>query len=310
MSLPDDYLVYPKRAYGMDQDRYPWRSSINRPKVAWPGSAALACMIVVPLEFHMLNPSGKPFKHPGAMATPYPDLRHYTTRDYGNRIGAFRILRALKAAGLKGTFPVNAVLLSRVRPLIDAILEDGHEIAAYGVDTDHIHWSGLEQGVEKEWVEETRAAFTAIGLSPRVWMSPARQQSFQTLDLIAAAGFNICLDWEQDSVPVSMNTSAGDVTAVPLSNELDDRSLLIDRRQTEDEWADQVIEAAAYMVAEAPRFGGQALGFTLTPYVAGQPFRIAALRHLLARLASDPLIWSARASQIADGLADQTVYAD
>jgi hypothetical protein len=300
MPVPEDYLVYPRRAYGSDQARYPWRPSGDRASILWPGQAAVACMIVVPLEFHMLNPQGKPFKHPGAMVTPYPDLRHFTTRDYGNRVGIFRILKELKAAELKATVPVNAALLTRVRPLIEALVEDGHEIAAYGVDTDHIHWSGLEAGVERGWIEQTRTAFDQAGLTPRAWMSPARQQSFETLDLIAEAGFDVCLDWEPDSLPVSMKTATRDVLAVPLSNELDDRILLSDRRQTEAEWRDQILAALNFTKAEAPRFGGQVLSFSLTPYVSGQPFRIWALRQALAALGADAEVWSAPASQIAD----------
>jgi hypothetical protein len=131
-------------------------------------------------------------------------------------------------------------------------------------------------------------------------LSPARQQSFATLDLLRAAEFEICLDWEQDTVPVSMRTEGGPITALPLSNELDDRALLIDRRQSEDEWADQIIEAAEYLKGEAASVGARAMGFALTPYVMGQPFRISALRRVLDRLGSDSSVWSATASEIAE----------
>ena len=300
MALPPDYLEYPLRKYGMDQDRYAWRPSGERGPLTWPAGKSVAAMIVVPIEFHMLNPAGKPFKSPGAMVTPYPDLRHFTTRDYGNRVGVFRLLDALKTEGLKATFPINAVLLERVRPLVDAILADGHEIAAYGWDTDHIHWGGLEADEEKRWVAKVREAFDAAGLKPRTWMSPARQQSFSTLDLIAEAGFDICLDWEQDTVPVPMRTEHGSVVAAPLSNELDDRQLLVDRRQDEKVWAAQIAEASAYLKSEAERYGGQVLGFTLTPYVAGQPFRMWAVRAILSNLAGDREVWAGTASEIVD----------
>lgn len=300
MPIPDDYLKYPHRSYGMDQSLYEWRPATTRSKIAWPNGKSVLGLIVVPLEHHMLDPSGKPFKHPGAMVTPYPDLRHYTTRDYGNRVGVFRILDALAAEGLKATFPINAVLLPRVKPLVDAILKGGHEIAAYGVDTDHIHWGGLDRETETAWIAETRAAFAVLGLNPRVWMSPARQQSFATLELLAEARFAACLDWETDEVPLPMETPAGQILSLPISNELDDRSLLIDRRQTDDRWADQVLEAQAYLASGTERFGGRVLGFTLTPYVAGQPFRIAALRQLLAGLASADGFEAVTASQAAD----------
>jgi allantoinase len=299
MSLPDDYLTYPKRGYGQDMDRYGWRLSIDRSPIQWPGGAALATIIVVPLEFFMLNPSGKPFKHPGAMVTPYPDLRHYTSRDYGNRVGVFRILRALKAAGLRATFAVNGVLLDRKRALIEAILADGHEIAAHGWDTDSLHWGGIDPMQEADYVERTRAAFDKAGMSPRAWLSPARQQSASTPDVIASAGFDVCLDWESDSVPWPMDVRGGNLMCVPLSNELDDRKILIDQRQSEADWRDQILAARDLMIGEAPRFGGQVLSFTLTPYVTGLPFRIWALREVLAGLNS-PLIWNATASEVAD----------
>lgn len=298
MPLPDEHLTYPHRSYGMDQDRYAWRPATERAPIAWPNGAALATMIVVPIEHHPLNPPGKPFKHPGAMVTPYPDLRHYTTRDYGNRVGVYRILDALKAAGMKATFPINADQLERLKPLVEAILADGHEIAAYGLSTTHIHWGGLDRETEAAWVAEARARFDAAGLRPRAWLSPARQQSFATLDLIRAAGFEICLDWEQDEVPAAMSTEAGEIIGLPLSNELDDRALMIDRRQTEDEWASQVLEAADYLAGGAGRFGGRVLGFTLTPYVTGQPFRVSAVRRLLAGLGAMG-VWSATASELA-----------
>jgi hypothetical protein len=300
MPLPDDYLRYPERRHGQDHDRYGWRLSVDRPHIAWPGGAKLALMIVVPLEFFMLDPSGKPFKHPGAMVTPYPDLRHYTSRDYGNRVGVFRILKALKAAGLTATFAINARLVARVKPLIAAILADGHEIAAHGWDTDSIHWGGIDPDTEKRYVIETRAAFDAEGLKPRAWMSPARQESFATPDLIRAADFDVCLDWEIDTIPVGMETAHGLLSCPPLSNELDDRKLLIDQRQSEEEWRTQILEAAALLKSEHGRFGGQVLGFTLTPYVTGLPFRIAALREALSALGRDADVWSAGASAIAD----------
>ncbi len=302
MSLPPDYLDYPNRKHGQDHDRYQWRIVGDRKKKSFSGGAALGVAVVVPLEYFMLNPSGTPFKHPGAMATPYPDLRHYTTRDYGNRVGAYRLLRAFEKAGAKATFAVNAVLLDRVRPLIDAIVGDGHEIAAHGYDTDSIHWGGVEAETEQRYVEKTRLAFEAAGLAPRTWMSPARQQSFNTPDLIADAGFDICLDWELDTVPVKMKTKSGTISAFPLLNELDDRFLLSTKNHDEASWRDQILEAADMTASEATRHGGQLFGFTMTPYLAGLPFRIWAVEEILSGLANRDDILVDTVSNLNDGL--------
>ncbi|MFN3959038.1 MAG: polysaccharide deacetylase family protein [Parvularculaceae bacterium] len=299
MPLPAEYLRYEKRRHGQDHALYPWRLAKDRLKGALPDGAKLGVAMVVPLEYFMLNPSGKPFKHPGAMQTPYPDLRHYTTRDYGNRVGAFRLLDAFAAAGIKATFAVNAVLLDRVKPLIDAIRLEGHEIAAHGWDTDSIHWGGIDPATEEMFVRRTREAFDKAGLSPRVWMSPARQQSFRTLELIAAAGFDLCLDWEVDTVPVTAKTPQGGVTLFPLLNELDDRNILTVKNHSEDDWRDQILEAAAMTASEFDRHGAQIFAITLTPYIAGLPFRIAALREILGGLRKIAAV--APVSAIADG---------
>ncbi len=275
-------LEYPKRRYGNDHDLYDW--SYSQSLKADQSNNKLHVFIVIPLEFFPLDPSGKPFKHPGAMATPYPDLRHYTTRDYGNRVGVFRILDALDTAGVKAVFPVNAVLLERYRVLIEVIKERGHEIAAHGWSTDHIHSSILTK--EEEWglIEKTKKMFEAFGLLPKTWMSPARNQSYATPELLARAGYSTCLDWEMDQVPVSLNTSNGGLKCLPLLNELSDFNILINKKQTEREWADQVLEAVDYLAKETPSRGARYMGFTLTPYVAGLPFRVAQLNRLLACL--------------------------
>jgi len=158
MTLPSDYLDYPRRRHGQDMDRYDWQMAKDRSPAKLANGKAVAVMMVVNCEFHPINPANNPFRHPAGMVTPYPDLRHFTSRDYGNRVGVFRILDALRAEGLKATFPVSAALLTRARPLIEAIINDGHEIAGAGLHGDAIHWSGLEHDEENRRVEAVRAA--------------------------------------------------------------------------------------------------------------------------------------------------------
>lgn len=302
MSLPSDYTAYKNRKRGQDIDRYEMRFVGDRPKKSLPGDAALGAAIIVPLELFMLNPSGTPFKHPGAMATPYPDLRHFTTRDYGNRVGVFRLLRAFRDADVKATFAVNAALLQRVPPLIDTIMADGHEIAAHGFDTDSIHFGKIETEIERDYIEKTRAAFDTAGIVPRTWMSPARQQSFQTLDFISEAGFDICLDWEIDTVPVKMKTEAKPVQAFPVLNELDDRFLLSTKNHDETAWRDQILEAADMTASEASRYGAQVFGFTMTPYIAGLPFRMWAVRDIVDGLSGRDNVIVDTVSSLTDSL--------
>lgn len=292
MSMNDDYLTYPKRGYGQDHNFYDWQLASERPNLQWKGGAKVAISLIIPLEFFPLNPSGVPFKHAGAMVTPYPDLRHFTVRDYGNRIGVFRILEALEQAAVKATFAVNGEIARRYPPLIEAIKSQGHEIAAHGVSTDHIHHEYLTGKQENDLITQTFACFNT---PPKGWLSPARNQSSQTLPRLAKAGVDYCLDWEADQVPLA--TKAG-LTLIPNSYELSDFTLLHSRKQTEESWLKQIQDAIALLSSEHARFGAQMLGLTLTPYVIGQPFRIWALRALLEHFNKTPDVTVLSAEQI------------
>ncbi|MEM0984798.1 MAG: polysaccharide deacetylase family protein [Pseudomonadota bacterium] len=281
MPLPDDYLTYPHRTAGMDNPHYGWDPLQGRAPLHLPDGTKTLATVIVPIEFFPLTPPATPLKHPGAMKTPYPDLRHYTVRDYGNRVGVFRLLELFDSLSITATFAVNAEVARRYPPLIEAITSAGHEIAAHGVSTAHIHHDGLSEAEEQALVSETRSVFP----SAVTWMSPARNASYRTMDLLAEAGFSVTLDWEADMRPLAFKTRSNPITALPHYNELGDVKLLTDRSHAEAAWRDQLIEAGAYHIGRHAAEGASAFAFTLTPYVAGQPFRIKATTELLSGLA-------------------------
>jgi len=280
VSLPEDYLTYPSRSYGMDNPHYDWVPVNKRPKMALKDGTKVAVAIIVPVEFFPLDPPDAPFKHPGSVKTPYPDLRHFSSRDYGNRVGIYRLLRIFERSGIKATFTINAEIVRRYPPLIEAIKAGGHEIAAHGVSTAHIHHAGLSVSDERALIAQTRAALP----DATSWMSPARNESYNTLSLLREAGFNICLDWEADQRPHALRTESGEIFSLPHYGELGDFKLLLDRSQTEEDWAAQIAEAARFQLGLYDQEGASVLAFTMTPYILGQPFRIKAVRDLLSKL--------------------------
>jgi len=95
MPVSDDYFVYPRRGYGMDHERYAWSNLFERDPFSLPGNARVALWVTPLLQWFPLNSPAKPFVAPGGLSMPYPDFRHYTNRDYGNRVGIFRIVELL-----------------------------------------------------------------------------------------------------------------------------------------------------------------------------------------------------------------------
>lgn len=301
MSLPADYLQYPRRRYGMDQDWYDWRSHFAIPKQAWPNGARVAIWISTALEFFPLNPTGKPFKAPGSMVTPYPDLRHYTTRDYGNRVGVYRLLRLFSDLGIRGSFAVNAAVAERYPVLIEDVLAGQHELIAHGVDMDRLHHGGLNAVAEGALIDQSLAALKSVsGRSPRGWLSPARSESAQTPQLLAERGIEYLCDFVNDELPYPFRTASGELTAMPMSFELSDRQILLDYHHSEDEYSQQLLDQFERLQSESREYGRRILSVPLTPYITGLPYRIGALRKVLTQLAAQPGVWFATGEQLLD----------
>lgn len=295
MPLDPSYLHYPMRRKGMDHDLYPAANLFEQPKVTWPGGKSLALWITVAAEYFPLTPNDGPFRAPGHMATPFPDYRTFTTRDYGNRVAIYRLMDALAAANMRVTSFVNSALIARTPVLIDDIQAAGWEIAALGEDMNDVHFGGMDAAAEQRQIETCLAAWSARGITPRGWMSPGRGQSDDTLRLLRQAGISWTADWGNDDMPFAMNDGP---VAMPYTDELEDRKCLTALGQREEVWMEQVVGAANWLAAEAAQHGGRILHLALTPYIIGQPFRIAFLRELLGLLAARNDIWSATGSDI------------
>lgn len=306
MSLPEDHLRYPLRRYGMDHDRYDWSMLHRRPPVAWPHEARVALWVVPALEWFPLNMKGSPFKPPGAMVTAYPDLRHYTLRDYGNRVGIFRIMQALERHAIPASVAVNAAVATRYPALLAACVERGWEIIANGEDMDHLHHSGLSEEQERGQIERTLATLRrASGQPVRGWLSPAKSESFATLDLLAAAGVDYVCDWVNDDMPYAMRTSNRPLYAMPHPIDIDDHTILVQNHHSEDDFRDALCDQFDTLYRESATHGGRVMAISLHPWVIGQPYRIGALEEALQHIMAHRGVWATTGAQILDAWTSQ-----
>ncbi len=297
MSLDPAYLDYPRRRHGYDHDLYAWSNIHERAPIRWPGDRPLAVFVCVSLEWFPITPADKPFRAPGHMVTPYPDYRHYTARDYGNRVGAFRFLDAFAEAKVKASFATNAAVAERYPALVERVRADGHEIIAHSTDMNGGIDSSLGEEAERALIGESLARLErATGTQPRGWLSIARSQSWRTLDLLREHGAAYCCDWVNDDLPYRF---ANGLTNLPLNHELSDRQIIAVQQQSADSWGQSLRDAADWLAREATaQSSGRLLAIHLTPYITGLPYRIGALEALLADLAARGDVWFATGSQI------------
>ena len=289
MALDPAYLEYRHRARGMDHDLYPYSSLFERPPILWPQGWRVAVPIVVRLEWFPITPSDTPFRAPGHMQTAYPDYRHYTSREYGTRVGLYRLLDAFAKVGATVSVAINAAVAVRYPSIISDIVAAGHEIVAHSTDMNGTIATGLPEEDERRLIASALDSLEKVaGARPRGWLSIAQSQSWATPRLLAEAGIAYMLDWVNDDVPYRMTTSAGPISNLPLNHELSDRQIITVQQQSADSYVQQIKDAHQWLFAEAGRFGGRMLPLHVTPYVMGLPYRIGAFEALLEWLAAQP----------------------
>jgi allantoinase len=296
MTLDPAYLNYPKRRHGYDHDIYDWSAIQDRKSVQWPGSKSVAVWVCVSLEWFPITPNDMPFRAPGHMQTAFPDYRHYTARDYGNRVGVYRLLDAFAKAGIKASFATNAAIADRYPELVRDIVAAGHEIIAHSTDMNGTIASGLP--IEEEWalISGSLASLeAATGKRANGWLSIARSQSWNTPDLLKEAGLIYCCDWVNDELPYRFRNG---LINLPLNHELSDRQIITVQQQSVDSYAQSMMDAFDWLAEEAKNFGGRILPLHVTPYIIGLPYRIDAFERLLMELAARPEAWVATGEEM------------
>lgn len=299
MSLDREHLEYPYRKHGMDHDRYQWSMLRDRTAIRWPEGKTLALWVNVSVQHFPLDQRGVPFAPPGGMTMPYPDLRHFTLRDYGNRVGIYRVLDALERFGVTASFAVSGQLVARTPGLIRDLASRG-EILGHGWNMDTPHFGGMDRSDESELISRSLDALRSCSGQPvRGWLSPGRNESEHTPELLVANGIEYLCDWVNDDMPYPFRTEEGELLAIPLSTELEDRFVIQNNLHSEQSWREQVCDACDFLGNEAVREGGRLLALSIHPWLMGQPHRIGHLEAVLDHVMARDDVWTATPAEIA-----------
>lgn len=282
--------------------RYPYLGWPERRRDwAWPGGAKLAVYLGVNLEHFAFGEGLGAELAPGG---PQPDVLNHAWRDYGNRVGAWRLLEMLDALRLPATVLLNSAMYAHAPALVAAHRARGDEIAGHG-RTNSERQSVLEEAAERALIEESTAAIAAHeGRAPRGWLSPWIAESRVTPDLLAEAGYAYTLNWCMDDQPVWMATRSGrPLLSVPYPQEVNDIPAIVARKDGAERFAAMIQADLEERLEQVARDGvPQVMGIALHPYIIGQPYRLRALRPALAAIAArrDAGVWVTTAGAVFD----------
>jgi allantoinase len=280
--------------------RYHYSALPRRPAYDWPGGRRLAFYVGLNLEHFAF---GEGFGAELAPGGPQPDVLNHAWRDYGNRVGAWRLLELLDELGLPATVLLNSALYEHAPELAAAFRARGDEIAGHGV-TNSERQGVLPEGEERALIARaTEAIARHEARPPAGWLGPWISESPVTPDLLAEAGYEYLLDWCHDDQPTWLATRAGPILAVPYPQELNDIPAVVARKVGASEFADMVVDQLDEMLGQAER-QPLVMGLALHAYIVGQPFRLRqlrrALRHVAARAAEPGArLWPTTAGAVA-----------
>lgn len=289
--------------------RYNYSAITQRPDYRWPGGRRLAVYIALNLEHFAFGEGLGAELAPGG---PQPDVLNYAWRDYGNRVGVWRLLELFDQLELPVTLLVNSAIYDYCPEVVAAFRDRNDEIVAHG-RTNSERQNTLTEAEEAALIAETTQTLTNHeGQPPQGWLGPWIAQSPVTPDLLQEAGYTYLLDWCQDDQPIWFKTRRGRILSVPYPQEINDIPAIVARRVSAKDFAEMIIDNFDEMLEQSHQ---QPLvyGIALHPYIVGQPFRLRHLRRALQHIANvasnqPNRVWlthpGAIAAHIGGGLAD------
>lgn len=280
----------------------------HRKPLTWPNGARVALVLTFNLEtWDLTKPTkekyyaGGPAILPDVLAGDTPDFPNYSWREYGQRVGIWRLFDLFDEMGIKASCTTNAVTFERRKAMTDACLERGWELLAHNWEqgellTDFAHDPAKERDIVLRSLEQYERF---VGKRAKGWLSSSLRGTLQTADILAEHGCTFYCDLLNDDQPYLLRTPSGPIVSTPYSNEINDFTLLTRRGHTTDEYRDVLIEELNVLYKEGAS-SGRLMNVGLHPHVSGRAYRIRALREFIQHAKSLPGVWFATREEIAD----------
>lgn len=277
--------------------RVAYLPAIDRPRVRWPDDARVAFWVAPNVEHYEYLPPRDPGRNPW-VRSPHPDVQGYGYRDYGNRVGLWRMLEALDAHDITCTVSMNLAVFDHYPQVAAALVERGYEFMSHGIyNTRYLH--ALDEAEERDFFRRSVDLLRDhTGDALKGMLGPAVSNSPRTPDLMVEAGLIYHADWLHDDQPVPIAVANGRLVSVPYSLELNDVPVFAQHFEAEDFVA--MAKAAFDTLYAEGESGGRVMCLALHPYLFGQPHRVAFLEEILDYVMSHDAVWQTTAAEIAE----------
>lgn len=264
--------------------RYGYSPITARRDFSWPGDRRLAVYVALGVEAYEFGHGMTENLVPGGDVS--HDVLNASWRDYGNRVGAWRLMAMIqRELGLPLTILLNTALYDEAPELCHAFRAGGCEIVAHGRSNSDT-MSGMSEEAERAYIAGvTRSIEAAEGRAPDGWASPWIAETPTTPETLVGQGYRYVLDWCMDDQPCWLTTAAGKLLSVPYSQEINDSSTIVGRMASATEFADMIVDQFEQLLEDS-QHQPVVMSVILHSFIAGQPFRLRAIRRALSHIAA------------------------
>jgi allantoinase len=268
---------------------FPYRAIVDHPPVKWPGEARVAVWVIPNIEHFHIDAPG-----------PMPDIRNHSRRDYGNRVGVWRLMETLAKHEVKGTVALNGEVGKYYPRIMEEAVRLDWELMGHGLTNSRL-LTEMQPDEEEATINEVRSIIESHGRKMMGWLGPGLSETWHTLDFLKKAGCSYVADWVNDDLPYRMNNG---LYSIPYSIELNDMPLFNMPSIANDEFLKRICDAFDTLYEEGAQ-GGRVMGLALHPFLIGTPGRIKVLDKALAYMRSHDQVWFARGAEIIEAYRSQ-----
>ena len=280
-----------------------WSPLPRRTPLRWPNEARVAVCIVVTLERLEWFPHGSAAPPSARYGGPYPavfDPLGGGLREYGNRVGVFRVMDVLDDHEIAATVAIDSALASDTPFLVDQCKQRKWEFIGHGVVANRMITDAMSEAEEQAYLQASLEPLAAAtGVFPRGWLGVDYVESSRTVRLLAERGVDYVCDWANDEQPYVMSFGSQSILSLPTSAEADDVLTHRLRGIPIDGWGQLVCDTFDGLYEDGAATG-RLLVLNVHPYLIGQPFRIPHFRRVIEHLTSRENVWFATGAEVAD----------
>ena len=279
-------------------NRVDYMPIVDRPIIKWPDNARVAFWVSPNVEHYEYLPENQGVRNPWPR-TPYPDVQQYSYRDYGNRVGFWRMLEVLDKHNIKCCVSLNLAVLEHFPEIAKAMTERDYDYMSHGIYNTRYLYTYDETAEREFYKDNIETLKLHTGKQLKGMLGPAISGSINTPDLMAEAGLIYHTDWMHDDQPVPIKVNSGKLISVPYSIELNDSSMMRDHHYEGDYFA-RICKAQFDQLYKEGQESGRVMCIALHPFLIGQPHRVKYLDDILGYIMSHEGVWQTTADEIAE----------